>query len=279
MISVGTDRPGEYESMDLTELGRPPAAAELQQHFDEKYRSNGLLGPAPARRNRYGYFTPNDLYETTVNRFITESTHWLDIGAGKSPFPHNPNLAARLSKKAALFVGVDPSENIHENPYVHERFQGMLEEFETNARFDLVTLCMVAEHVEHPDELVSEISRLAKPDAVVVVLTVWSLAPITFVSRSLPFALHHPIKKLFWGGDESDTFPTVYRMNSKRRLAGLFANHGFDRQAISLVGDCSLTGQLGKANHLELAVWKACQTLRIPYPESCLLGVFQRGRA
>ena len=55
-----------------------------------------------------------------------------------------------------------------------------------------------------------------------VLLTVNAYAPVTIVSRLMPFNLHYPVKRFFWGGQEEDTFPTAYRMNTRGRLRSLF---------------------------------------------------------
>ena len=87
---------------------------------------------------------------------------------------------------------------------------------------------MVVEHVANPTAFVDALSCLLKPGGMAIVLTVNAWSPITLISRFLPFGLHHPIKRLFWGGEEEDTFPVQYKMNTRKILFKHFAKAGFE---------------------------------------------------
>ena len=84
------------------------------------------------------------------NKLVTEKTRWLEIGCGRKFFPSNPKLAKMLSDRWATFMGLDPNSTILENPYVHEKFQGFIQDYQSAKKFDLVTLRMVAEHIIEP---------------------------------------------------------------------------------------------------------------------------------
>ncbi|MFN6137232.1 MAG: class I SAM-dependent methyltransferase [Planctomycetota bacterium] len=227
-------------------------------------------------RRRFGFYTPNEKYEAIINRLLRPDDHWLDLGGGRSLFPQNPKLALSLSQRCSRVVGVDPSSNIHENPYAHERFEGYLEDYEGQRDFDLISLRMVAEHVEDPASLASQISKSLKVGGYVVILTVWSYAPITWISWMTPHYVHYPIKKFFWGGEEKDTFPVVYKMNTLSKLKRLFFTQGLRPEMLELVADCSATMRWPKVNSLELSTWRVLHSLSIPYPESCILAVFRK---
>ena len=80
-------------------------------------------------------------------------------------------MAQLLAKRCKVLVGLDPSDNIDENPLIHERFKGLLEDYHTDRRFDLVTLRMVAEHISNPSAAVAALSRLCSPGGE------WSFTP------------------------------------------------------------------------------------------------------
>ena len=136
---------------------------ELVDLFDLKYRGSGSLGTDPARRLRFGYFNPDDYYEALLRRLVQSKTRWLDVGCGRNLFPSNRALARELSERAALLVGVDPDATIHENAFVHQKVQGTVQDLGPEARFDLVTLRMVAEHVAEPRTLLDTLARLVVP--------------------------------------------------------------------------------------------------------------------
>lgn len=253
-----------------------PSPAELEELFRSKYGDPETTGEAPRRRFRFGYFTPADIYESVVSRRVTAGCLWLDVGGGHSIFPENPGLARTLVARCAKVVAVDPSENVLRNDLVHERVQCFLEQYDPGVPFDLATMRMVVEHVERPESFVGALARLVRPGGMAVVFTVNLWSPITLLSRLVPFRLHHPIKRLFWGAEEEDTFPVCYRMNTPEVLRRLFERAGFAQQLSVKLDDLSASGQFKLLNYLELLAWRGLRRAGLRYPESCLLGVYVR---
>ena len=253
-----------------------PTPAALERLFALKYGDPATTGPNPRRRYRHNYFLPSDVYEATVANAVTPGCDWLDVGGGSSPFPDNPKLAAELAARANRFVGVDPSDNVFDNPYTREKRRAFIEDYESPTPFDLATLRMVAEHVTDPDRVIGALSRLVKPGGRVIVFTVDLWSPITVVSRAVPFDLHYPVKKFLWGGEEKDTFPTAYRMNTRADLKKLFARGGFRESEFAWVDDCSALSRFPQLNTLELLARTALRKVALRYPECNLLGVYQK---
>jgi 2-polyprenyl-3-methyl-5-hydroxy-6-metoxy-1,4-benzoquinol methylase len=253
-----------------------PTRQELESMFMRKHGSADTVGWAPRRRFRFGYYLPADMYEAVVSRLVFEGCTWIDVGGGHAIFPDNAGLANELVARCARVVAVDPSENVHQNRFVHERAQSTLEEYRPGAQFDLATLRMVVEHVGSPERFVAALAGLVNPGGTVVVLTVNRRAPISLLSWLLPFRLHHPIKRLFWGGEEKDTFPVHYRMNTRADLRCLFEQAGFEERLFAKLDDLSAFGRFEWLNYLELLAWSVLRRLGLGYPENCLLGVYRR---
>jgi 2-polyprenyl-3-methyl-5-hydroxy-6-metoxy-1,4-benzoquinol methylase len=116
------------------------------------FKAGGALacGPNVRRRLRFDYYLPYEIYECLIENQVGPGTDWLDVGGGKSVFPNNEHLANSLSRRCNSLIAVDPSENISKNPYADETHQLLLEEYETDRKFDLITARMVLEHVEQP---------------------------------------------------------------------------------------------------------------------------------
>lgn len=253
-----------------------PERAILEKVFRQKHGDPATTGNSPRRRHRYGYFTPDDVYEAVVAQLVGSGCTWIDVGGGRDLFPSNSKLARLLADRCHHLVGVDPSPNIDENPYVHERARCLIEDFQGEQTFDLATMRMVAEHIAEPRPAILSLARLVKPGGKVVVYTVNRWAPVTIASWIVPFRLHHPIKRLLWKTDEIDTFPVAYRMNTRGVLAALFEQGGFRESAFAYLDDCRAFHRSPVLNHVELALWKALNTLGLRYPENCLLGVYER---
>jgi hypothetical protein len=120
------------------------------------------------------------------------------------------------------------------------------------------------------------LARLVKPKGMVVVYTInkWSL--VSLASWATPFSLHHPIKHLLWRAEKKDTFPVVYKMNTRKRLGSLFKAGGFREYWFKYLDDCRTFHLFRSLHYLELALWRLLRGVRVHFPETCLLGVYQR---
>ena len=244
--------------------------------FKSKYCRRGRPGWGPSGRLAQNYFFPDDHYEALVSRFVRPGCSWLDVGAGRDTFPSHPELARELCSRAGYVAGVDPDDNIKENPFVTERFQGMIEDFQTDRRFDLITMRMVAEHITDPTRTIGKIADLLKPGGHLIVLTPHKWAPMSVVATLVPFWLHNPMKRLIWRTEARDTFPTAYRLNTHADLSGHAARCGLTEAYFSLVDDCSVTIRYRVLNWLELRTRRLLNAIGAHHPEVCILAIYRR---
>lgn len=252
---------------------------QLESIFHLKYGSLSTTGWGPRMRWQAGHFNPDDHYEALVERLIEPGCRWLDVGCGRSLFPSNERLARLLAGRCGLLVGLDPDPTLAENPFVHERVHLPIEEFQTTRPFQVITLRMVAEHVQHPREFSRSLARCLAPGGRVVVYTVNRFSPVPLITSVVPFGLHNPAKRVLWGTEEKDTFPTFFRMNTRRRLKEVLESAGFRELFFTYLDDCRTTSGFRPLQRLELALWRAMQSLGWRYPENCLLGVYELSRA
>lgn len=227
-------------------------------------------------RKRFNYFNPDDHYEALIEFLVEEETTWLDIGCGRNLFPSNHHLAKVLSKRCRLLVGVDPDDTIKENPYVHEYKCIAMDEYQDTREFDLITMRMVAEHVTNPPALVKSLAQCTHPGSRVVIYTVNRYSPIPVITHFAPFRLHQPVKRWLWGTESKDTFPTAFRMNTRRQLQKLMAGGGFEEECFIRLDDCRTFGRFRPLLATELTLQKICNRLGISYPENCLLGIYRK---
>jgi hypothetical protein len=143
-------------------------------------------------------------------------------------------------------------------------------------RFDLVTLRMVAEHVENPPEFARSLARCVASGSQVVVYTVNRFSPVPLITSLVPFKFHNPAKRVLWGTEEKDTFPTFFRMNTRRRLRKVLEAVGFREVFFVYLDDCRTTGRFRSLQQLELALWRTMRGMGLRYPENCLLGVYRK---
>ena len=227
-------------------------------------------------RRKFDYFTPDEHYEAAVEDIVGNLTEWLDVGGGNTIFPSNPNLSRLLSERCKRMVVVDPSANVLDNTLALERHQCLLEDYEGEGVFNLVTARMVVEHVTHPKAFVAKLGQLTAPGGKVVIYTVSRWAPMTILSSLTPTGFHHLIKQVLWRTREEDTFPVAYLMNSETRLRMLFSAAGFRCTSFQRLDDCRTLARWRVTHYAELLGRWLLRGIGLGYPEACILGVYER---
>jgi SAM-dependent methyltransferase len=256
--------------------GELPTEQDLRQYFQSHYADLSQHGWRSAMKWRFGYFSPEAWYEALVDRLVTPRTVWIDVGGGKAVFPHTPALSRTLADRCVKLVGVDPSDNIQQNEFVHERAQCLIEDYQATEQFDLATLRMVVEHIQTPAESAAKLAELVRPGGFVVIYTPnrWSLASV--VASVTPQWFHNLAAGFLWRAKEEDVFPTVYKMNTRQRLASLMSAAGFRETGFARLASCSIWQRFRVLYFLELCLWRVLRAVGLPYPETNLLGVYQR---
>ena len=241
--------------------GRSPAAGLMASAFRcgpaimrDKIGNLSQAGWAPKQRLRFGHLTPADWYEALLDAIVTSETVWLDVGCGRDLSPGNEVTARRLADRCRKLVGIDPSDNIDDNLFVHERLKIPIEAHPPGPKYNLITLRMVAEHVESPVDVAKKLSSLLLPGGRIVVYTVGRYSPSVIVAASTPLWMHHAVKRVLWRTEERDTFPTVYRMNTRSALRRLFCDEGLSEEMFAYLGDCRATARFKLLQYFELSV-------------------------
>lgn len=267
-MEVGMTDPGQV----VADISRE----ELMAIYKVKYYRFGEPGWGPRMRLAFDHFSPDDYYESLVARFVTRGSAWADVGAGRDIFPSNPDLARELCARAGYVLGVDPDENVKENPFITEGFCGMIEDYTTARRFDVITLRMVAEHVVDPDRVLAKLAELLKPGGRVIIYTPYKWAPMSIIASIVPFSLHNPLKRIIWKSEARDTFPTAYRLNTRVDLKKHTSKHGLAETYFCFLDDCRVTNRFRPLNWVELQLCSAFNGAGMHYPERCILAVFQK---
>ena len=253
-----------------------PLHDDLMAIYKIKYYRYGEPGWGPRMRLKFHYFTPDDYYEAVVEKLVATGSEWADIGCGRDVFPQNPDLAGTLAKRCSYMYGIDPDENINENRFLTDRFQGLVEDCDTDRKFDVVTMRMVAEHITHPERAIDRISRLTKPGGRVVVYTPYKYSPMSIAATLIPFRWHNPLKRLIWDTESRDTFPTAYKLNTRSDMEGWFRKYGFENKYFVYLDDCRIFSRYRALNFLELTLRSLLHWCGVRHPEGCLLAVFER---
>ena len=230
-LSVGAPMVRDGNMALADELSLDALSSACRTIFEMRLPEAGRPGWGVRMRERFGYYTPDEVYEAILLSLVRPGIDWLDVGCGHELFPSNRKLAQVLSARCGSLTGIDPDPAIHPNSWLHHREQCGIEDFETDRRFDLVSMRMVAEHIADPDATVAKFGSLARPGGRVVVYTVSRWAPVSLLAAATPTSFHRAVKRAVWNTPDDDTFPTLFKMNTRAALRRVFGAHGFPRKA------------------------------------------------
>lgn len=239
------------------------------------YKYGSTPGPTARLHARHRYTSPDLFYEALCLASISPETDWLDVGGGRSPFPYNSALAARLAANCRRVTVIDPGPNLSANSLAHARIAAALEEYRPAALHDLATMRMVAEHVADPPAALAALAAALRPGGLAIVYTVDARSPTVLLNRLLPPALRRAAMRRF-GGANSDVFPTTYRLNRREALRRAMRAHGLEEVFALRLDDCRASLPWPRLHGLELRLRRALRAAGLPWPEACLLAVFRR---
>ncbi|MES2330164.1 MAG: class I SAM-dependent methyltransferase [Bacteroidota bacterium] len=173
----------------------------------------------------------NTIFREMVLTYISKEKILLDVGAGRGALPQM-NFKGLVAK----VCGVDPEDAVLGNPYLDAAFVGFANNmpFFENEQFDIVTSNNVLEHIEKPESFLFEVSRVLKPGGVLIAKTPNKLHYMPVLATMLPDSLHNYYHKLK-GRPAIDTFPTFYRMNSRKMIKKLARENGFEVEQIRMI--------------------------------------------
>jgi len=209
-------------------------------------------------RQRYaaahpGWRESGQVYEALSRQHVRPNARVLDIGCGRG------GVLELLHSQVALAVGVDPDQGSlveHRVPTLR-RAAGLMERLPfSDQSFDLVLCSWVLEHLVDPEQAFAEVARVLRgpassggPNAPnagggtsvghFVFLTPNAWHPLTWANRWLGRLgdLQTRLVRRWYGRDEADTFPIVYRANTRRQIEQLACAVGLTPVAFYQVGD------------------------------------------
>jgi len=168
-----------------------------------------------------------------------------------------------LARTRGPLVGVDPdADSLRDNRSATHRVRGDGAALPfSRSVFELVSANMVCEHVPEPDRMCAEVRRVLAPGGRFVLHTPNLESPIVRLAALLPDAVKRVLARLLEGRRAEDVFPTLYRMNTERRLGDLAASAGLEVIEIRHVDSTPTTARLGPLVLFEL-LWIRLLRLR-----------------
>jgi len=170
------------------------------------------------------------LFRETVLRHLRPEMRLLDLGAGAGILPQ-----MNFRGLASEVIGVDLDERVVHNPNLD---RGIVTAGESiplgDNEVDMVVSANVLEHLARPEVVFSEIRRVLRPGGVFFAKTPnkWHYMPL--IARTTPMSFHRWFNQLR-GRASEDTFPTLYRANSRRDIHRISSRSGLELVRADLV--------------------------------------------
>ena len=153
---------------------------------------------------------------------VDSSMRVLDAGAGAGDL-----FSYDLKSRVREIVGVDLDRRVEANPQIHLGITANLETIPLeDETFDIVFSRYVLEHVSDPTRFLGEMHRILKLGGRFLFLTPNKKHYVALGARFTPQKFHLWFNRKR-GREEADTFPTLYKLNSRRDIRRCFKEAGF----------------------------------------------------
>jgi SAM-dependent methyltransferase len=162
-------------------------------------------------------------FRETILRYLRPHMRVLDLGAGAGILPQ-----MNFRGLAREVVGIDLDHRVVTNPYLDRGIVGSGEAIPLgDAEADIVISDNVLEHLAEPEMVFKEIRRVLRPGGIFLAKTPnkWHYMPL--IARTTPLSFHRWFNRLR-GRAVEDTFPTLYRANSRRDLRRIALGAGLE---------------------------------------------------
>jgi len=183
-------------------------------------------------------------FYSRVNALLTRNSFVVELGAGRGayaedPVPYRRELRA-FRGRVAQVIGLDVDPVVMDNPTVdeaHVLLEGRPFPL-PNASVDLVFADWTFEHVHDSAHVASEIARVLRPGGWLCARTPNKWGYVGIAARAVPNRLHaHVLRRVQPTKQDRDTFPTVYRLNTRQALRRHFPTTDFEHCTYATDGD------------------------------------------
>ena len=186
----------------------------------------------------YSYY----VYAEWLQRLVSSETRWLDAGCG------HQTLESRLQREerkivdsAQLAVGCDGLwSSVSRHRSLKKRVTCDVSALPfPDRRFTFVTLNMVAEHLERPEAVIAELTRVLEDSGLLLIHTPNAagygvrLAQLTW--QLMPRRVVHSLIRFLEHREAEDVFPTFYRANTRKRIYDLISTVGMEEEEFRFI--------------------------------------------
>ena len=202
---------------------------------------------------RPGWTNGRQQFNRLIEKFIKHGVNILEIGAGPT------NKTTAFLATFGKVTGLDISSKVKSNKYCRETivYDGIHIPCEANY-FDVAVSDYVFEHVEHPAKLCYEIHRVLRPGGFYIFRTPNLWHYVSIAGRLSPYFIHKSVASRLrdMSSNPQDTYPTFYRMNTKRTCYRILRQAAFNVDVIKIIETEPSYGMASPFLFYPLMVWE-----------------------
>jgi len=223
-----------------------------------------------------------EIWGETIRQYLAPDVRWLDAGCGWRLLGEDLEpLEDQIVSMPRSVVGVDldlPHLRKHIN--ISRRLQASLRSLPfADHSFDLITCNMVAEHLDDPEAVFRELSRVLAPGGVVMVHTPNTRNYLVFANIVAKKILPRSVILKLLNDDRThdDVYPTLYRANNSRVLRDLGQSVNLQTESVSfLTHPQPYSCFFAPAAFLELLLMRATMTRAFDRFGTTIVMVFRK---
>ncbi len=172
-------------------------------------------------------------YHDLIATVVTQDTSLIDVGCGRM------SLAEAAIHTTKRSVGVDLSLNdLQQNTTVSQRVLANAEYLPfASASFDVLVSQWTIEHLQDPQSVFNEMSRIVRPGSKLILFTTNAHHYIPLVSRLVPDGIQRWLIQGLLQRPSHESHPTFYRANTQRAINKLARTAGLQLNACVYVGN------------------------------------------
>ena len=219
------------------------------------------------------------LYARALRSALDGGAAWLDLGCGHQFLPEwLPCDERRLPIEDCRTIGVDAdAEALRRHTGLRFRILGSVERLPlAAASVDLATANMVLEHVERPERLFQEVSRVLRPGGLFLVHTPNARGYTTRLARCVPGPLRPALAGLLQGREAHDVYPTFYRANRLEDLHRLAERTGLRVACLQTVPSSVQLYKVPVVRAMERALLQALERASLAGWRPCIIAEFAK---
>jgi SAM-dependent methyltransferase len=161
----------------------------------------------------FGNNWDDKIFREVILHYVTSDSVVLDVGAGAG-IVADMNFRGHVRR----ICGIDLDPRVRTNPFLDESAISTAERIpHPNETFDVVISDNVVEHLADPAAVFNEVARVLKPGGRFVFKTPNRRHYMALVARHTPHWFHRAFNR-HRGRAPEDTFPTLYRANTRRDI-------------------------------------------------------------